>query len=59
MSVGNPKKIKLAKELYQVENETKSEGVPLESTTRVYKDKNSRIKKALRFEGKNNKPKLT
>jgi len=58
MSIGNPKKFKsfddLAKELNATES-LKNEA----DSTRLYKSKDSRIKKELAFNAKKNKSKLT
>ncbi len=59
MSIGNPKKFELTKKLVESDILDKTEQSSKEEVTRVYRTKNSRVKKALRFETKGNKPKLT
>ncbi len=59
MSVGNPKKLDLAKKLTAVASKNENSQVPKEDVTRVYKDKNHRIKRELSFRTKKDKPKLT
>ena len=57
MSIGDPKKFKLAKELAKVQEQEKNKKLE-ESITRVYKNTDHRIKKELRFSTKKNKSKL-
>lgn len=52
MSIGNPKKFTLAKDLAKENEKTDS------NITRVHKDKSHKIKKELTFSTKNNKSKL-
>ncbi|UII81218.1 hypothetical protein [Flagellimonas sp. CMM7] len=54
MSTGNPKKFKNLEKFKGVLKEEKKEEV-----TRVYKDKNHEVKKALAFKTDKDKPKLT
>ncbi|WP_430909250.1 hypothetical protein [Maribacter sp. 2-571] len=58
MSNGNPKKLKLAKALLETTLLTEATLPENEGQTRVYRKKNSRVKKALNFETGKNKSKL-
>ncbi|MEM7484250.1 MAG: hypothetical protein AAF348_03490 [Bacteroidota bacterium] len=53
MSAGNPKKLKNLEKFKSVLKEEKEE------VTKVYKDKNHEVKKALSFKTDKDKPKLT
>ncbi len=58
MSNGNPKKLKLAKDLLETTLLTEATLPEDDGQTRVYRKKNSRVKKALNFETGKNKSKL-
>ena len=58
MGVGNSKKLKLDKSLGKLNVETKDEQTIKEDVVLLYKDKNHRVKKELRFESKMNNTKL-
>ena len=58
MSNGNLKKFKLTKNLIASRMENTTEQSSPEATARVYRKKNSRVKKALNFETKGTKAKL-
>ncbi len=58
MSNGNLKQFKLTKNLIESQLEDKAEEPSSDAITRVYKNKHSRVKKALNFETKGTKPKL-
>ncbi len=58
MSNGNPKKLKLAKDLLETTLLTEATLPEDNGQTRVYRKKNSRVKKALNFETGKNKSKL-
>ena len=58
MGVGNSKKLKLDKSLGKLNVETKDKQTIKEDVVLLYKDKNHRVKKELRFESKMNNTKL-
>ena len=58
MGVGNSKKLKLDKSLEKLTTETKDKESTKEDVVRLYKDKNHRVIKELRFESKMNNTKL-
>jgi len=58
MAVGNSKKIKLDNSLEKLDEAMKSSSTSKEDVVLIYKDKNHRVKKELRFESKMNNSKL-
>ncbi|WP_282049008.1 hypothetical protein [Maribacter aquivivus] len=58
MGVGNSKKLKLDKSLGKLNVEIKDKQTIKEDVVLLYKDKNHRVKKELRFESKMNNTKL-
>ncbi|WP_282178980.1 hypothetical protein [Maribacter stanieri] len=58
MAVGNSKKIKLDNNLEKLDEAMKSSSTSKEDVVLLYKDKNHRVKKELRFESKMNNSKL-
>ncbi|HDZ07339.1 hypothetical protein LCGC14_0118320 [marine sediment metagenome] len=58
MAVGNSKKIKLDNSLEKLDEAMKSSNTNKEDIVLLYKDKNHRVKKELRFESKMNNSKL-
>ncbi|MGB2759934.1 hypothetical protein [Maribacter stanieri] len=58
MAVGNSKKIKLDNSLEKLDEAMKSSSTSKEDVVLLYKDKNHRVKKELRFESKMNNSKL-
>lgn len=58
MAVGNSKKIKLDNSLEKLDEAMKSLSTSKEDVVLLYKDKNHRVKKELRFESKMNNSKL-
>ncbi|WP_405399684.1 hypothetical protein [Maribacter sp. Asnod2-G09] len=58
MGVGNSKKLKLDNSLEKLTTETKDIESTKEDVVRLYKDKNQRVIKELRFESKMNNTKL-
>ena len=58
MSVGNPKKLRLAEGLQKIDVESQREEAKVEDIALVDKDKNQRVKKELSFKTKNDKSKL-
>ncbi|TDS18958.1 hypothetical protein DFQ03_0671 [Maribacter caenipelagi] len=58
MGVGNSKKLKLDKSLEKLNTESKETQTSKEDVVRLYKDKNHRVIKELRFESKMNNSKL-
>ncbi|MDF4221005.1 hypothetical protein [Maribacter huludaoensis] len=59
MGVGNSKKILLDNGLDEIEKAIENSSTSKEDVVRLYKDKNHRVKKELRFESKMNNSKLT
>ncbi|WP_396632427.1 hypothetical protein [Maribacter sp. R86514] len=59
MGVGNSKKIMLDNGLDEIEKAIENASTNKEDVVRLYKDKNHRVKKELRFESKMNNSKLT
>ncbi len=59
MGVGNSKKIMLDNGLDEIEKAIENVSTNKEDVVRLYKDKNHRVKKELRFESKMNNSKLT
>ncbi|MDF4201764.1 hypothetical protein PXD56_02275 [Maribacter sp. SA7] len=59
MGVGNSNKIKLDNSLNEIEKAIENSSTSKEDVVRLYKDKNHRVKKELRFESKMNNSKLT
>ncbi|WP_116771798.1 hypothetical protein [Maribacter litoralis] len=59
MAVGDSKKIKLNQSLEKLNVESESTQTSKEDVVLLYKDKNHRIIKELRFESKMNNSKLT
>ncbi|WP_291967186.1 hypothetical protein [Maribacter sp.] len=59
MGVGNSKKILLDNGLDEIEKAIENSSSSKEDVVRLYKDKNHRVKKELRFESKMNNSKLT
>lgn len=59
MAVGNSRKLKLDESLEKFNAGIEDAQTSKEDVVRLYKDKNHRVKKELRFESKMNKPKLT
>ena len=59
MAVGNSRKLKLDESLEKFNEGIEDAQTSKEDVVRLYKDKNHRVKKELRFESKMNKPKLT
>lgn len=57
MSIGNPKKFTLAKDIAKANEEEKNKKLE-KSVTRVYKNTDHRVKKELNFSTKKNKSKL-
>ncbi|MGJ8715952.1 MAG: hypothetical protein ACSHXG_12670 [Maribacter stanieri] len=58
MAVGNSKIIKLDNSLEKLDEAMKSSSTSKEDVVLLYKDKNHRVKKELRFESKMNNSKL-
>ncbi|WP_324024249.1 hypothetical protein QSV08_14395 [Maribacter sp. BPC-D8] len=58
MGVGNSKKLKLDNSLEKLNVEIKDKESTKEDVVLLYKDKNHRVKKELRFESKMNNTKL-
>ena len=58
MAVGNSRKLKLDESLEKFNAGIEDAQTSKEDVVRLYKDKNHRVKKELRFESKMNKPKL-
>ncbi|TDT46641.1 hypothetical protein CLV90_0697 [Maribacter spongiicola] len=58
MGVGNSKKLKLDESLEKFNEGLKDTQTSKEDVVRLYKDKNHRVKKELRFESKMNSSKL-
>ncbi|WP_405411007.1 hypothetical protein [Maribacter sp. Asnod1-A12] len=59
MGVGNSKKIMLDNGLDEIEKAIEKASTNKEDVVRLFKDKNHRVKKELRFESKMNNTKLT
>jgi len=59
MGVGNSKKIMLDNGLDEIEKAIENASTNKEDVVRLYKDKNHRVKKELRFESKMNNSKLS
>ncbi|WP_423997000.1 hypothetical protein [Maribacter sp. IgM3_T14_3] len=59
MAVGNSRKLKLDESLEQFNTGIKDAQTSKDDVVRLYKDKNHRVKKELRFESKMNNSKLT
>ena len=58
MAVGNSRKLKLDESLEKCNAGIEDAQTSKEDVVRLYKDKNHRVKKELRFESKMNKSKL-
>ena len=58
MAVGNSRKLKLDESLEKFNEGIEDAQTSKEDVVRLYKDKNHRVKKELRFESKMNKSKL-
>ncbi|MDO6470769.1 MULTISPECIES: hypothetical protein [Maribacter] len=58
MAVGNSRKLKLDESLEKFNAGIEDAQTSKEDVVRLYKDKNHRVKKELRFESKMNKSKL-
>ncbi|WP_299319381.1 hypothetical protein [uncultured Maribacter sp.] len=58
MAVGNSRKLKLDESIEKFNEGIEDAQTSKEDVVRLYKDKNHRVKKELRFESKMNKSKL-